>query len=164
MGHAKRIAAVTLFVLLGATSLLVHAKGKDRVISISHDCRVDADTMIVYQHNLHDVHWEPDDDATNDSFTVVFKRDSGTPHTPCRSADGKDPVGSFMVPKGGKSGTCKITTNGGDLDSYPYCIYDAKGNLCNDPTVVVQDGKKNDYKKSLKAKSEDDCPLPKKKP
>lgn len=150
MSQHKRVAAILLFVLLAGLLVLANAAGKKhREVEIDRDnpdtCQVDAQAINVSKPKKQDVHWVIDQDATDsDTFTVRFDKPEGSPCTDKNPAS--PPRIEFKVIGEQKSDPCKIHKDA-LYKEYKYSIYrgtDTKA--CNDPSVVVQNGRPPDGK------------------
>jgi hypothetical protein len=142
MSQHKRVAAILLFVLLGGVLVLATAAGKKhREVEIDRDsCKVDAQAINVSKPKQQDVHWVIDQDAIDsDTFTVKFDKQEGSP---CADKDSASPPRiEFKVTGEQKSDSCRLHPKAVVYKEYRYSIYRADGTKCNDPSVIVQNGR-----------------------
>jgi hypothetical protein len=118
-----------------------YAKGPDREVSIDSatmgkNCHIDYDVVNLESGKKHTLHWTSE--TGQDTFDIQFDPTIGTP---CLDNHGTK-VSTFHVVKNHDSDKCYVDPNATQYKVFKYSITVlGEHQPCNDPAVIVQDGK-----------------------
>ena len=134
------VSTVLVLVLIGCNSTATKPMARNtlRSVDIDDDCTVDYEQVNLSKHKGHSLQW-----TTGGDFEIRFDKPEGTPcvDSPASPSNPKpNKKDKFAAKNGHNSDKCYPDPNAQEYTAYHYSIY-KNGTKCNDPAVIVQDGK-----------------------